>query len=85
MLGPAVILVMLGVFLVIGSIAARKVRGGTHQDLIVAGRQMPLLLALLTMTATWVGTSPPVFVEKSRVENKYIVACTAVCPTSKEE
>jgi len=45
---------MLGVFLLIGSIAARKVRGGTHQDLIVAGRQMPLLLALLTMTATWV-------------------------------
>lgn len=45
---------MLGVFLLIGSIAARKVRGGTLQDLIVAGRSMPLLLALLTMTATWV-------------------------------
>src|SRR5579871_4267402 len=45
---------MLGVFLLIGSLAARKVRGGTLQDLIVAGRSMPLLLALLTMTATWV-------------------------------
>lgn len=45
---------MLAAFLVIGGIAARKVRGGTHQDLIVAGRRMPLLLALLTMTATWV-------------------------------
>ena len=45
---------MLAVFLVIGGIAARKVRGGTHQDLIVAGRSMPLVLALLTMTATWV-------------------------------
>ena len=45
---------MLGVFLLIGAIAARKVRGGTHQDLIVAGRSMPLVLALLTMTATWV-------------------------------
>jgi high affinity choline transporter 7 len=54
MLGPVVILVMLAIFLLIGSIAARKVRGGTHQDLMVAGRQMPLLLALLTMTATWV-------------------------------
>jgi high affinity choline transporter 7 len=45
---------MLAAFLLIGGIAARKVRGGTHQDLIVAGRSMPLLLALLTMTATWV-------------------------------
>ncbi len=45
---------MLAAFLLIGAIAARKVRGGTHQDLIVAGRSMPLLLALLTMTATWV-------------------------------
>src|ERR1039457_3356982 len=45
---------MLAVFLLIGSIAARKVRGGTHQDLLVAGRRMPLVVALLTMTATWV-------------------------------
>lgn len=54
LLAPTVIVVMLGAFLLIGGIAARKVRGGTHQDLIVAGRSMPLLLALLTMTATWV-------------------------------
>ena len=45
---------MLAVFLLIGGIAARKARGGTAQDLMVAGRSMPLVLALLTMTATWV-------------------------------
>ncbi|HEY6392777.1 MAG TPA: sodium:solute symporter family protein [Bryobacteraceae bacterium] len=54
MLASTVIFIMLAAFLLIGGIAARKVRGGTHTDLIVAGRSMPLLLALLTMTATWV-------------------------------
>jgi high affinity choline transporter 7 len=54
LLAPTVIFVMLAAFLLIGGIAARKVRGGTPTDLIVAGRSMPLLLALLTMTATWV-------------------------------
>ncbi len=46
---------MLAVFLLIGSIAARaRFAAERTQDLIVAGRTMPLLLALLTMTATWV-------------------------------
>ncbi len=50
----AAILTMYAAFLVVGWLAARKVKGGTAADLIVAGRSMPLLLATLTMTATWV-------------------------------
>ena len=45
---------MYAVFLVLGWLAARKVRGGSPADFIVAGRSMPLWLATLTMTATWV-------------------------------
>ncbi len=43
-----------GAFLLVGFIAARKVRAGSAADFIVAGRAMPLWLATLTMTATWV-------------------------------
>src|SRR3954471_18541077 len=45
---------MYAAFMVVGWIASRKVRGGSASDLIVAGRQMPLWIAALTMTATWV-------------------------------
>ncbi len=48
------IIIMYIAFLVVGWLAARKVRDGTHEDLIVAGRGMPIWLATLTMTATWV-------------------------------
>ena len=41
-------------FLLIGVYAARKVKNGTLADLLVAGRAMPLWMATLTMTATWV-------------------------------
>lgn len=41
-------------FMAVGWIASHKVREGTAADLIVAGRQMPLWIAALTMTATWV-------------------------------
>ncbi|MBK7597595.1 MAG: hypothetical protein IPJ07_03345 [Acidobacteria bacterium] len=41
-------------FLVIGWLAARKVKDGTAEDLLIAGRAMPMWLATLTMTATWV-------------------------------
>jgi high affinity choline transporter 7 len=57
----------LGVFLAVGILAARKVRNGSADDLIVAGRSLPQWLALLTMTATWVdggyllGTAEGVF------------------------
>ncbi len=53
---PAVLAVvaMYGAFLVVGWLASRKARAGTAADLIVAGRAMPLWIAALTMTATWV-------------------------------
>lgn len=41
-------------FLLVGWLAARKVKDGTVADLIVAGRSMPVWIATLTMTATWV-------------------------------
>ena len=42
------------VFLWIGVAAARRAKGGASSELLVAGRAMPLWLAILTMTATWV-------------------------------
>jgi high affinity choline transporter 7 len=42
------------VFLVAGMIAARRARGGNPEELMIAGRALPLWLAVLTMTATWV-------------------------------
>ena len=42
------------IFLGIGLAGARKARGGGWAELLVAGRAMPLWLAVLTMTATWV-------------------------------
>ena len=53
---PGVITVM-GLYvvsLVIGRRAARKAKEGTATDLILAGRSLPLWLAVMTMTATWV-------------------------------
>jgi high affinity choline transporter 7 len=41
-------------FLFLGWRAARRAREGGAEDLLVAGRAMPLWLATLTMTATWV-------------------------------
>ena len=45
---------MLVAFIVVGAFAARKVKHGSDADLMVAGRSLPLWIALLTMTATWV-------------------------------
>ena len=50
----AAIIFMYSAFVVVGWLAARKVKDGTVEDLIVAGRAMPVWLATLTMTATWV-------------------------------
>jgi high affinity choline transporter 7 len=50
----AAVAVMYAAFLVVGWLAARKVKDGTAADLILAGRAMPLWIATLTMTATWV-------------------------------
>jgi len=48
------VVAMYGAFLAVGWLASRKARDGTAADLIVAGRSMPLWIAALTMTATWV-------------------------------
>ena len=55
-MSPAVLAVVAiyAAFLVAGWLASRQVRGGTAADLIVAGRAMPMWIAALTMTATWV-------------------------------
>src|SRR6266446_4154725 len=45
---------MLVAFVAVGGLAARKVKRGSDSDLLVAGRSLPLWIALLTMTATWV-------------------------------
>ena len=50
----AAITAMYASFLLVGWLAARKVKDGTVADLIVAGRSMPVWIATLTMTATWV-------------------------------
>ena len=48
------VIAMYAAFLVVGWLASRKARHGTAADLIVAGRAMPMWVAALTMTATWV-------------------------------
>jgi high affinity choline transporter 7 len=50
----AAVVAMYGAFLAVGWFASRRVRHGNAVDLIIAGRQMPLWVAALTMTATWV-------------------------------
>jgi high affinity choline transporter 7 len=52
--GVAVVASLYAVFLSVGWLAARKVKQGTADELIVAGRAMPLWVAVMTMTATWV-------------------------------
>jgi high affinity choline transporter 7 len=52
--GVAAVVGMYAVFLFIGRRAARLARDGTATDLILAGRNLPLWLAVMTMTATWV-------------------------------
>ena len=48
------VLGLYAVFLGLGLAAARRARGRSVSELLVAGRAMPLWLATLTMTATWV-------------------------------
>jgi solute carrier family 5 (high affinity choline transporter), member 7 len=48
------VLCLYAVFLGIGIAGARKASAGGWSELLVAGRAMPLWLAVLTMTATWV-------------------------------
>lgn len=51
------VIILYAAFLILGLLgwrAARRAREGEAADLLVAGRAMPLWLATLTMTATWV-------------------------------
>ncbi|QQS45757.1 MAG: sodium:solute symporter family protein [Acidobacteriota bacterium] len=48
------LILIFSIFLLIGGISARRSRNGTTEDFLVAGRAMPLWLATMTMTATWV-------------------------------
>jgi high affinity choline transporter 7 len=50
----AAVVAMYAAFMAVGWVAARRVREGTAAELLVAGRRMPLWVAALTMTATWV-------------------------------
>lgn len=52
--GVAAVAGMFAVFLIVGWLASRKVHEGSTSDMLVAGRNMPLWIATLTMTATWV-------------------------------
>ncbi|MFM2286345.1 MAG: hypothetical protein RLZZ543_1842 [Bacteroidota bacterium] len=52
--GVCITLLMYVIFLLIGWYASKKVKKGSAAEMLVAGRSMPLLLATLTMTATWV-------------------------------
>jgi high affinity choline transporter 7 len=54
MSGIIAIVALYAVFLAVGWLAARKAKSGTAGDLLLAGRAMPLWIATLTMTATWV-------------------------------
>ncbi len=47
--------VFYGVVFYVGVHFSRKRTHGTTSDLLLAGRSMPLIVALFTMTATWVG------------------------------
>ncbi|MBX9791134.1 MAG: sodium:solute symporter family protein [Pirellulales bacterium] len=52
--GVGAVVALYGAFIVVGWLGARKTRHGGASDLLVAGRAMPLWIATLTMTATWV-------------------------------
>ncbi len=52
--GVAAVAGMYTAFLVVGWLAARKVKQASASELILAGRAMPLWIAVMTMTATWV-------------------------------
>lgn len=50
----AAVIAIYAVFLAVGWMASRRVHEGTAAELLLAGRAMPLWVAVLTMTATWV-------------------------------
>ena len=52
--GVAVVAGMYAAFLVVGWLAVGRLRNRDASDLLVAGRAMPVWIAVITMTATWV-------------------------------
>jgi high affinity choline transporter 7 len=52
--GVAVVAGMYAAFLVVGWLAVGKLKKRDASDLLVAGRAMPVWIAVITMTATWV-------------------------------
>ena len=52
--GVLVTIIMYAIFLLIGWYASKKVKKGSAAEMLVAGRSLPLVMATLTMTATWV-------------------------------
>jgi high affinity choline transporter 7 len=52
--GVWVTAIMYAIFILIGWYASKNVKTGSASELLVAGRSLPLLMATLTMTATWV-------------------------------
>ncbi len=52
--GVCIIFMMYAVFILIGWLASRKVKKGSAAEMILAGRGVPVWLAIMTMTATWV-------------------------------
>ncbi len=52
--GVASVAAMYAAFLAVGWYGVRKVRKSDTDDLLVAGRSMPVWIAVMTMTATWV-------------------------------
>lgn len=52
--GAGAVAAMYAAFLVVGWFASARARAGTASELLVAGRSMPLWIAVMTMTATWV-------------------------------
>ncbi len=49
-----VVVAMYAAFMLVGWLASRRSEHGSAADLLVAGRNMPMWVAALTMTATWV-------------------------------
>lgn len=53
-IGVWVTIAMYAIFLLIGWYASKKVKTGSPSEMLVAGRSLPLFMATITMTATWV-------------------------------
>ena len=52
--GVAVVAAMYAAFLLVGWFAVGRLKNRNASDLLVAGRTMPVWIAVITMTATWV-------------------------------